>query len=233
MNDALRRRVECFSRMDGFMTKYAAQFSAVPLAGTLAAELDGIITALGGKDASKVEGQRTRGGGTVLKATLRDRIKSEIKLAGVTAEGVAIKEAQPDLPAKFNLPDDDVDATLLATARTVAKLVADRAADFQQLGLAANFSGGLVQLCTDFEGAGKTQDAGSGDIAENVAEMEANASRGMDIRALLHAIVLNVMRNDPGARAEWEVARHIERPPRGGTGTPPPAAPEPPAGPQK
>lgn len=124
-------------------------------------------------------------------------------------------EGQPDLPAMFNLPDDDVDASLLAVARTVAKLVSDRAADFAQFGLAADLSAALLQLCTDFEEAGKTQKEGSGDITENVAEMEANVTREMEIRTQLHTMVTNAMRNDPGPRAEWEVARHIERPPRG------------------
>src|SRR5207302_2056487 len=225
MNDAVRRRVECFSRMNGFLNKYAASLSATPLAATLDSELAGIVEALGGTDADKEEAKRQRGGGTTLKATLRDRIKSEIKLAGTTAEGVAVKEGQPDLPAKFNLPDSNDDATLLSTARAVAKLVSDRAADFQQFGLAATFSADLTQLCTDFGNAGKTQVGGKTDVTENVAETEAHVARGMEIRTQLHAIVTNTMRNDPGARAEWEVARHIERPSRGGGSTPPPTSP--------
>lgn len=218
-----------FLRMDQFLTKYAANFSAMPLAGSLHTELAGIVTTLDGTDANREEAKRNRGGGTVLKATLRDRIKSEIKLAGTTAEGVAVKEGQPDLPAKFNLPGDDVDASLLATARAVAKLVGERAADFQQFGLPASFSADLTQLCTEFEDAGKTQQGGSSNVTENVAEADAKVARGMEIRTQLHALVTNAMRNDPGARAEWEAARHIERPPRGGNGAPP----EPPTPPAK
>jgi hypothetical protein len=122
-----------------------------------------------------------------------------------------------------------------AAAKAVAKIIGDRAADFDALGFgSAAFIAGLNDLLGKFDEAGKTQTGGTGEIALNVAQAEAKVERGLEIRTQLHAIVINVMRNSPGERAEWEVARHIERPPRGGDekpadngGTPPTPTPTP------
>jgi hypothetical protein len=79
----------------------------------------------------------------------------------------------------------------------------------------------IVDLaCDNFEAAFGQQDSAVGNRVAANADLKAKLSELTDLKGSLRHLVKNYTRTNPGARAAWDTAAHVERPPKKKKDTP-------------
>ena len=210
MNDKTNRIQQTLIRMRDFGRDHASDFAANGLAKQAFTELDGIITQLQTHSAGQVSGLDRERHGTATRAESREDLRQLVGAVNRTAE--VLREV-PGIMGNFNLPADNSDRTLLATARAFVTELAPFTAQFeaQELpGVIADLSERIDAL----EAAIETQASGTSDHVESRGSLEEALDRGMNVRRTLDAVVRNKYEDNPAIMAKWASASHIERAPK-------------------
>jgi hypothetical protein len=116
----------------------------------------------------------------------------------------SMEYAMDGISDKFRFKRHMSDATMLAKARAFVTEATPYDADFKDYGLPGTFIADLTVAADAFEAS-----------FSNTATAEAaNVREGMVIVRILDGIVKNRSANDPGKRAAWISASHVEKAPK-------------------
>jgi hypothetical protein len=219
MNDYIRRNLESGQRCRQWFVDFASLIPGGSIFATksaaMTAKVDLLETTAGEQAAAKSEGFSA----TDVKGSERDDLETALTPVRTAARGAEFDHPGTRERYRFNVSMTDQE--LLAAGRSFALGGATDEALLKDYGAAAGWPAAITTACDEFEATFGLQDSAKGQsVAKNaesyVLVREMNALKG----ALRH-LVTNATINNPGARAAWTTAAHVEKPPS----TPKPPAP--------
>ncbi len=209
MTDAQRWALEAFERVKQFSLDNAADFAA----GVPKNKMDAIkaeIILLNGYMADQVSGGASADQAFEVKGTQRDILHSVLRSISDTAK--VMEPAFDGIADKFKMPENRSDQNLLATARSWYTLTLPYNANFISYGLAADFRTVLNDAATNFEATITAPITAVDQRTAARALIEASIDRGKAALKILDTVMQNIYADQPGKRAAWDSASHIERP---------------------
>lgn len=222
MNDSERRKREAFLRSCGFGDAHTTDFADGSLAKQYFVDLKAVCAELDDLAATEINAFGSARSGTDLRRQARDAIIEDLQALRRTA--LAMRDEVPGIEAKFRIPYDNNDRTLLNAARAALTDATPLKARFLAHEMPADFLEDLTADIAALEAAMSDQASGVGDHVSASAAIDEAIGRGMDLLRKLDAIVRNKYANNAAVLAEWTSASHIERAPkRKKQETPPPA----------
>lgn len=209
-SDYDRRRHEMQIRGGKFGVDNAADFTGIATARF--AELVTINGSVAGKMAAQESGYGESAQQFEVKDTCRENLRDEMSEVSRTSK--AMEYAFDGIQDKFffrrNLPD----VQLLAKARAFIDEATPYTADFIAYGLPASFINDLTAAADAFEASFTAVVSATAEHIAARAEIAAELRQGMVVVRILDGIVLNRYANDPGKRAAWIAASHVEKAPK-------------------
>lgn len=226
MNDRSRAYWEAFNRMKEFGTDNAADFPS-GIAHDQFIQLGTVITAANASSAEQLGAAAHVAQMSEAKGNSREYVRSLMDAMHDLTPAMAYQ--YPTVEEVFKMPKNRTDADLLAAARAFHANSAPFEAAFIAYGLSPDFRDTLHDATDDFESALNAHNAALSDRIEAQAELTDWITQGMRCRRILNPVVNQKYKNNPGKRAAWESASHIERPTKkkksggdtDGDGTPP------------
>ncbi|MBV9211817.1 MAG: hypothetical protein JOZ52_14345 [Acidobacteria bacterium] len=227
MNDMNRRRLERLGRVETYGTDNASSFPPDSKGGKAIASIRAIIAEIETLDASRNTGASKARQGTGIKRDKRRSLRARVSTICRTTKTIALDE--PEFKDKFRLPGKSIsDQVLLSFARSIRAEAEPFKAKFIEYDMPADFLSSLDEELADFESAITQQNSGVGARASALSAIDAALDRAEDEIERLDTIIRNKFANDPAKLAAWEVAKRLERAPRGKSAvSKPPAAPAP------
>jgi len=212
MTDAKRRRMEKLQREDVHMVDNSEDFPAdspVDKVTVLirpkmaqALVLDARLTQeIGEKRAAQEAKDHAR---DLLIDLLRD----------YATAAIGIGDEIPGITAQVRVPENRSDQNLIAAATAIHTVVAPHAAKFRDAGLTEEDYANLLIFRDNFTVARNEWESAAEEHAGAVGALDALFSEMMALSRKRSALVKLKYRNNPGKRAAWEVASHLERPPK-------------------
>ena len=221
MNDSERRKRETFLRSCGFGDAHASDFADGSLAKQYFAALLAVCGEIDHLAATEINAFGSARSGTDLRGQARDAIIDDLQAMRRTA--LAMRDEVPGIEAKFRVPYDNNDRSLLSAARAVLAEATTLKARFLAHEMPADFLEDLAAHIAALEAAISDQSTGVVTHVSASAAIDEAVGRGMDLLRKLDAIVRNKYANNAAVLAEWTSASHIERGPKRKTETPPTA----------
>lgn len=212
MFDSENRKLQTFTRMQGFGEAHKTDFAPTSLATQLFATLAGAITKLDTNASKHVSSRGTVLQGTATRGEARDVLRERMDAIRRTARVMA--QEIPGLEDKFRIPPVGNDQLLLTAARSFLTDATPLSAQFIAHELPADFLQKLTDAISALEAAMSEQSSGTGNAAAARAVIEETIDQGMDTKRKLDAIMKNKYANNAAVLAEWESASHIERAPK-------------------
>jgi hypothetical protein len=212
MDDKERRKIETSSRILGFGTAHAEDFTPESLGKKLFAEMSTIVARLSGHASSQASGRGVAQQGTTTRRSAREELRSALEALSRTAS--VCEEDVPGIADMFRVPHNNNDQELLAFARAVAVKAVPFAALFISHELPADFIQDLQDDVTALEKAISEQASGTGEHVNARAEIRADLEAADLAKRKLDVIMRNKYANNPGVLAEWTSASHTERAPK-------------------
>jgi hypothetical protein len=122
---------------------------------------------------------------------------------------------EPLVAEKFNTrPGKRNDEQLLSLARSYATDAVPHKQKFIEYGMVPGFVEDLNGLIQEFEGAVTQQDLGTTAVASTVAGIEVALDDAEEQFERIDAALLNRLKDNAAALAEWKSASHLERAPQ-------------------
>ncbi|MET0753901.1 MAG: hypothetical protein ABWZ66_11030 [Pyrinomonadaceae bacterium] len=213
MTDAKRRRMDKLQREDVHMVDNAADFPAdspVDKVTVLirpkmaeALELDArLMQELGEKRAAQEAKDDSR---DMLIDLLRD----------FAIGAIAVDDEIPGIAAQVRVPRNRSDQNLIAAATAIHAVVAPHLGKFKDADLTSADHANLLIFRDKFTADRNAWESSSEEHAEAVGALDALFRDMMALSRKRSALVKLKYRNNPGKRAAWTVASHLERPPVG------------------
>lgn len=212
MNDRYRRIYDAILRVLNFMAANIGDFSSIPAAATYVAALtaardtlsqlgvDKVTRTAAAKDAGISRGDRR----AVLKNAMRD-------ISDLWDSMADELNGQINL---FRMPPSGSDQNLIAAARAFLAEAAPLRGEFTKRGLSGDFLQDLETDINEFvEIVNESEEARRVRVGTNAGFAEPARTAAKFIEKL-DPIVRIIYRQNPSKRAEWDVASHIELPPR-------------------
>ena len=213
MNDAHRRRMDKFDREKVFMTDNAADFPKDSPAEKVSVIINGKVTDALAQDATLVSSLGDKSQAQSLKGDDRDILLG--KLRDVVMGAAAIGNAKvPGITAKFKMPEPRTEQNLIAGADAFFADTALNEADFIEVGLDADFRANIIAAKEDFQQSRDEADSAAEEHGEAVGALDALFREMMNISRQRSAIVKLKYKNNPGKLAGWEIASHLDQPPK-------------------
>lgn len=223
MNDYIRRNLESGQRCRQWFIDFVSLITAGSILATksaaMTAKVDLLETTAGQQEAASSAGMSA----TDVKGSEREDLE-----AALTPVRTAARAAEFDHPGtreryRFNVSMTDQE--LLAAGRSFA-LGGATDHDLLESYLAPHgWHDIITTACDEFEATFGLQDSAKGQSVAKNAEAYALVREINALKGAIRHLVLNVTINNPGARAAWISAAHVEKPPEKKT---PPAPPTPP-----
>jgi hypothetical protein len=229
VNDAELRRYEMLIRVRDFGQTHSAAFPTGSLGAELFSEVDTVIGELSGHATAQVSSASSAKQGTSSRGLARATLRESMEAISLTARAIALD--MPTIAAKFRMPHNASDQTMLATAKAFAADAAALSAEFIRHEMPATFLADLNADIADFERAISDQNQSREGHVSSTVSVGSSLDKGMRAVRKLNAVVQNRFRSDKSTLAAWLSASHVERHTRR-TATapePPPAPPQPPA----
>ena len=212
MTDSETRRLETFIRVRQFGADNQADFPDGSIGATQFAEIDAVIG-----EVETLAGEQSAGRGAArqdfaTKDTARENLREA--LYEITRTARSMKYQFDGIEAKFQMPENRSDQSLLATGRAFYDESADYQQAFEDYGLDRNFRPDLLADVEAFENSLDPTGSAIDSHVEATARIGAAIGRGMVARRILDGVVKNKYRNNVGKLAAWLSASHIERAPK-------------------
>ena len=220
MIDAHRRRVDKFDRERVFITDNAADFPVGSTAHNISLELDTKVDLFLGQDADLVSSLGDKTQAMEIKGDARDNLLDafrEIILGAKAISDVVV----PGITMKYKMPYPRTEQNLIASADAWFADLAPLEAQFVEVGLSATFRDDLIDAKEAFQQARDEADSALEEHGEAVGAMEAQMRELMALSRRRSALVKLMYKNNPGKLAAWEIASHLEQPPKAKAPTPP------------
>ena len=212
MNDSERRKRETFLRSCGFGDAHASDFADGSLAKQYFAALLAVCGEIDHLAATEINAFGSARSGTDLRQQARDAIIGDLQSLRRTA--LAMRDEVPGIEAKFRIPYDNNDRTLLSAARAALADATPIKARFLAHELPADFLEDLAADIAALEAAMSDQATGTGNHVSAAAAIDEAIGRGMALLRKLDAIMRNKYANNAAVLAEWTSASHVERAPK-------------------
>ncbi len=209
-SDYDRRRHEMQIRVGQFGVDNDADFTG--LAKTKFDEIEILNGNVAGQLADQQSGFGESAQQFEVKDTCRENLRDEMSDISRTAKAMeyAIDGIQDKFFFRRNMPD----VQLLAKARAFITEATPYTADFIAYGLPASFINDLTAAADAFEASFTAVVSATAEHIAARAQIAADLRQGMVIVRILDGIVLNRYANDPGKRAAWIAASHVEKAPK-------------------
>lgn len=212
MNDESRRKWDAFIRMHQFGLDNAADFGAGSPAMVQFNLLETIITSVDTSAADQFDAGGDFSQLIEAKANAREALRELMSAIAMAARSMAYVITGID--EKFRMPRNRNDADLLAAGRAFYTNSGTYEATFISYGLAADFRDQLHDAADNFEATMSPVASALADRVQAGAEIEDWITQGMRCKRILDGIVKIVYANNPGKRAAWDSASHIEAAPK-------------------
>ncbi len=209
MSDYDRRRHEMQIRAGKFGVDNAADFTGIATAKF--AELAAINSGVAVKMADQQSGFGESAQQFEVKDTCRENLRDEMSEISRTSKSMEYEfdGIQDKFFFRRNMPD----VQLLAKARAFIDEATPYEADFIAYGLPATFLADLTAAADAFEASFTNVASATAEHIAARADIAAQLRQGMIIVRILDGIVRNRYANDPGKRAAWIAASHVEKAP--------------------
>ena len=223
MNDREARRIQMFTRVDGFGDDHASDFAANSIGKGLFVDLKAVIAQINAQAAAETGGRGSARAGTDTRAEARRELREDLEAIYRTARAMDVEGNS--ISEKFRVPPKGNDQMLLNAARA-ARINSQPLKDqFIAHELRADFLEDLDADIAALERSMTSQSTAVGDhVAAGVAIDEA-IERGNEIVRRLDAIVRNKYADNAPVLAEWTSASHTERSPKRKAGASPAVTP--------
>ena len=212
MNIGNTRRYEMLVRVANFGAAHADVFPASSLGGQMFSAAAEAATALSRHAASEVSSRGAADEALRAKVAARERLETALNVIRRTSRALALDA--PGLDSKFRHPGTQGERAFLATARAFSTNAHTVVAALVAHGLPATFLDDLDAAILAFETTIRDHDTSRATFATARAGVSAALEAGLTAVQRLDAVVPNLLRDNPGTYAGWEVARHVERSPR-------------------
>ncbi len=209
-SDYDRRRHEMQIRVGKFGVDNAADFSGIATAKF--AELATINTSAAVQLADQQSGFGESAQQFEVKDTCRENLRDEMSEVSRTSK--AMEYEFDGIQDKFFFRRNMPDVQLLAKARAFIDEIAPYKTDFIAYGMPASFVIDLTAAADAFEASFTAVVSATAEHIAARAQIAADLRQGMVIVRILDGIVLNRYANDPGKRAAWIAASHVEKAPK-------------------
>lgn len=226
MTDEQRNILDAFIRIKQFGIDEAFSFSTIPVALAAFTNIGTIIDNIQASGADQSSAIGDSGEKFGLKGIKREVLRNYVSVTSRTAK--SMRYAFPGIEEQFAMPKDRSDAGILNASRAFITNGTPLQANFTSYGLSATWFADMETAADDFEATFGPAASAQADRAEATAEIQDWVVDGMRERRVLDGIVKNVFANDPGKKAAWAQASHIERPQKKKTPPTPPPDPVPP-----
>ena len=210
MNDYDRVRYEMLVRVRQYSIDNAADMN--PTATTKFANIGILVDDIETDSAEQQSGFSEAAQQTAVKGTARENLRDRMADTRDTAQGM-----EPDFDGiynKFRFERGMNDASLLARDRAFIIEAVPYKSDFANYGLSPDIAGELTILADAFEATFSTSATARAEHVEATASVADKISKAMIETRSVSPIVLNIYANDPGKRAAWLSASHVEKPPK-------------------
>ena len=219
MIDAHRRRVDKFDRERVFMTDNAADFPVGSTTSNISLELDTKVDLFLGQDADLVSSLGDKTQAMEIKGDARDHLLEAFREIVLGAKAIS-DAVVPGITMKYKMPYPRTEQNLIATADAWFADLAPHAAQFVEVGLRTSFRDDLIAAKEAFQQARDEADSAAEEHGEAVGAMEALMRELMTLSRRRSALVKLKYKNNPGKLAAWEIASHLEQPPKAKAPTP-------------
>lgn len=212
MTDSETRRLEAFIRIRQFGADNAADFPAGSIGKTQFEVIDTVIGEVETQTGDQSAGRGQSRQDTVTKDTARENLRESLYDVSRTAR--SMKYQFDGIEAKFRMPENRSDQSLLATGRAFYDESAAYDADFESYGLDRTFRADLLAEIEAFENAIDPTGTAIDEHVAATAVIGEAIRRGMIARRVLEGVVTNKYRNNVGKLAAWLSASHVEKAPK-------------------
>ncbi|HRI04953.1 MAG TPA: hypothetical protein PLL77_14535 [Pyrinomonadaceae bacterium] len=211
MNDYIRRNLESGQRCRQWFIDYAALIPGGSIfkakANGMTAKVNELENTAGEQEAASSEGFSA----TDVKGSEHDDL-----IAALTPVRTAARAAEFDIPGtreryRFNVSMTDQE--LLAAGRSFALGGATDEALLVSYDAPAGWVATVTAACDAFEATFGLQSSAKGQSVAKNAEMYALVKEMNAFKGALRHHVINTTLNNPGARAAWQTAAHVEKAP--------------------
>lgn len=214
MNDAHRRRMDKLDRERVFLTDNAADFPKDSPVDKISVIINGKVSDALTRDGNLVSSLGDRQQAQSNKGNARDLLLEELRdvVAGATAIG---NEVVPGITTKFKMPEPRTEQNLIAAADAFH---ADTATPLEEklieVGLPADFRAQIINAKDSFQQARDEADSSAEEHGEAVGALDALFREIMALSRQRAAMVKLKYKNNAGKLAAWEIASHLEKPPK-------------------
>lgn len=216
MTDAQRRRIDKLQSEDVFMSDNAADFPANSAGDKVTALITPKMDEALVLDAKLTVELGERRAAQEAKDTARELLVNLLRDFAMGAIGIGSEV--PGITAQFKVPDNRSDQNIIAAATAFFDASAPHIAKFGEVDLTEDDRNNLKTFRDDFSAARAEWESAVEEHAEAVGTLDALFREMMALSRKRSAIVKLKYKNNPGKRAAWEVASHLERPPKRGQG---------------
>jgi hypothetical protein len=223
MNDYIRLNLESGQRCRQWFIDYKSLIPSASIFETksnaMTAKVNAIENTAGEQAAAKSEGLSA----TDVKGSERDDLIVELDPVRTAARGAESDHAGTRDRYRFNRAMSHQD--LLAAGRSFAAGGGSDEALLVDWGATAGWPAAITAASDAFEAAFGLQDSAKGQSVAKNAELNAGVEEMNALKSSLRHLVINHTINNPGARAAWTTAAHVEKAPK--PKAPPPTPPTP------
>ena len=219
MTDAQRRRIEKLQRESVFFGDNAADFPSDSPAEKVSALINPKMQQALVLDARLETELGERRAAQELKDDWRDRLLDLLRDYSTAAKGIDAEV--PGITAQFKMPGNRSDQNLIAAATAFFEASQPHRLKFEEIGMSDSDRNNLIVFRDEFSAARNEWESAVEEHAEAVGALDALFREMISLSRKRSAIVKIKYKNNSGKLAAWEVASHLERPPK------PPAAPKP------
>lgn len=214
MNDAHRRRMDKLDRERVFLTDNAADFPKGSAVDNLSVLINAKAADAISRDAVLLSSLGDKSQAMALKDDRRDELIEKFKdvILGARAIGDTVV---PGITSKFKIPHPRTEQNLIAGADS---FYADTASPLEEklveAGLDADFRQQLLDAKIAFQQSRDDADGAAEEHGEAVGALETLFREMMELSRQRSALVKLKYKNNPGKLAAWEIASHLEQPPK-------------------
>ncbi|MBK8466400.1 MAG: hypothetical protein IPL32_11265 [Chloracidobacterium sp.] len=212
MKDSERRRLEAFERVKQFSLDNAADFPNLSIQKINMDKIIAEVTLLDDIGVDQSASDAAAGAAFESKGTARENLVEEMEPIARTAR---MMEYEFDgITELFSFPKNKTDVDMLNTARAWLLILPTHEGDFINYGLANDFIDRLSDAANAFEASFTAPVTAIDNRVAATAEIGESVRRGMIALRICDAVMQNLYANNPGKRAAWNSASHVERAPQ-------------------
>lgn len=214
MNNQNKRVFELAVRMSSFATLHGGDFPPDSVAAQKFKTLNELIAKSDLFGTRQAQEKGSAKALTEAKKFMRDDIRRQMRAYRETA--LSIESERPGVSQNFKLPTSASDASLIEAARAFVGAATPLKALFLSREMPENFLEALTEAIQKLERAVNSHHIHRGNRSAARTLLDDTCSQVLSLRRELDPIVRNKHRNDPEKLTLWELASHLERPPKKG-----------------